>query len=138
MPYRCVHCSRLYEDGSKEVLTGCLNCGRRFFFYIRKEKLELLKNKDNAEDGKYGIELTDEEKKQIEEDVRDIAGIKDEEAPVFLDFESVRVLKEGKYLIDLTKLFAENLPKIYQLEDGKYIVDLTSPIKKEYKEFRKD
>ena len=28
-----------------------------------------------------------------------------EEAPVFLDFESVSVIKPGKYVIDVTKLF---------------------------------
>jgi len=72
------------------------------------------------------LELNDEEKEQIEEDVREIAGIKDEEAPVFLDFESVRVLKPGKYLLDLQKLFSMGKPRVYQLEDGKYIVDLAS------------
>jgi len=45
---------------------------------------------------------------------------------VFLDFESVRVLKPGKYLLDLQKLFSMGKPRVYQLEDGKYIVDLAS------------
>ena len=73
-------------------------------------------------------ELTFIEKKQIEEDVREIAGIEDEETPVFLDFESIKVVKPGKYLIDLTKLFSGKL-QVYQLEDGKYIVDLASSVK---------
>jgi len=69
-------------------------------------------------------DLSDREKKQIEEDVRDIAGIKDDENPVFLDFESIKIIKPGKYLLDLPKLFSIDKPRIYQLEDGKYIVDL--------------
>lgn len=123
MPYRCVHCSEIYEDGSNEVLEGCAKCKSKFFFYIKQEKLkEVLENREIPQ-------LSTGEKKQIEKDVRDIAGITDEEMPIFLDFESVKVLKPGKYLLDLTKLFAMNKPRVYQLEDGKYIVDL-APKKK--------
>lgn len=119
MPYKCVHCSKLYDDASKEVLTGCSECGRRFFFYIKKEKLPFVSAKQEEI-----LELSEEERQKIEEDVREIAGIKDAEMPVFLDFESVKVIKEGKYLLDLPKLFSGK-PQVYQLEDGKYIVDLT-------------
>ncbi len=125
--YRCVHCSKLYDDGANEVLTGCSVCGRRFFFFIKKEKLGLIENKEKQE-----VELDSAEKEKIEADVRDITGITDEETPVFLDFESVKVLKEGKYLIDITKLFSGK-PQVYQLEDGKYIVDFSTMKKHEDK-----
>lgn len=125
MPYKCVNCSKLYSDGSGEVLTGCSECGRRFFFYIKEEKMkQIIENKE------LETELTAVEKKQIEEDVREIVGIKDEETPIFLDFESIKVVKQGKYLIDISKLFSGK-PQVYQLEDGKYIVDLASSIKSE-------
>ena len=127
MAYKCVHCSKLYDDGSKEVLTGCSECGRKFFFYIKQEKLKEIEGKKELE-----IELNKNEKDKIEEDVRDIVGIDDEEIPVFLDFESVKVMREGKYLLDISKLFSKE-PRIYQLEDGKYIVDLTF-VKKEREE----
>ncbi len=118
MPYKCVNCSAIITDGSKELLTGC-SCGGRFFFYIKEEKLkEILAHIDEEP------VLSKSEKKQIEEDVREIAGVTNEETPVFLDFESVKILKPGKYVIDLQKLFAEDKPKIYKLEDGKYIIDL--------------
>ncbi|MDP3881599.1 MAG: Zn-ribbon containing protein [Nanoarchaeota archaeon] len=122
MPYKCIHCSEIYEDGSKEILTGCNKCKSKFFFYIKKEKLqEILANKNKAP------ELSAEEKDQIEQDVREMVGLEeDSETPVFLDFESVRVIKPGKYLLDLTKLFSMNKLRIYQLEDGKYIVDLSN------------
>ena len=119
MPYKCVHCSKVFKDGAKEVLDGCGSCKSKFFFYIQEEKLrEILKKQDELPD------LTASEKSQIEEDVREIAGITDEERPVFLDFESIKILKPGKYLLDLSNLFAMDKPRIYQLEDGKYIVDL--------------
>lgn len=118
MPYRCIHCEEVYEDGSKEVIEGCAKCKSKFFFYIKQEKLkEILENKEIPD-------LSNAEKKQIERDVRDIVGAEDEETAVFLDFESIKVLKPGKYLLDLTKLFEMRKPRVYQLEDGKYIVDL--------------
>ena len=122
MPYKCVHCSSIYQDSSNEVITGCAKCRSKFFFYIKEEKLKEIESKNEPE-----VQLSEIEKKQMEADVRDITGIKDEETPVFLDFESVKVLKPGKYLIDLEKLFMKGKPKIYQLEDGKYIVDLSTP-----------
>ena len=121
MPYKCVHCSSLYEDGSKEVLEGCSNCKSKFFFYIKQEKLaEIEKEKEKSP------ELSITEKKQIEKDVRDIVGAQNEDIPIFLDFESIKILKPGKYLLDLPKLFAIEKPRVYQLENGKYIVDLSN------------
>src|SRR3989338_10310989 len=87
MPYRCVHCSALYNDGSKEVLDGCSNCKSKFFFYIKEEKLKEILAKKEQEG-----ELNAAEKRQIEKDVRDIIGVKDEEIPIFLDFESIKIL----------------------------------------------
>ena len=120
MAYKCVHCSKVFKDGAQEVLDGCDSCKSKFFFYINEEKLREIINRGEAE-----LELSSSEKKQIEEDVREIAGITDEEKPIFLDFESIKILKPGKYLLDLSKLFAMDKPRIYQLEDGKYIVDLS-------------
>jgi len=119
MPHQCVHCSEVYEDGAGEILKGCSKCGSRFFFYMSKEKLEKLK--ENKEDK---IELTKSEKTQIESDVRDIAGIEDLDAPVVLDFESVKITKPGKYVLDIPNLFSKKRPLVYKLEDGKYIIDL--------------
>jgi predicted nucleic acid-binding Zn-ribbon protein len=124
MPYKCVHCTSVFDDHSTEVLEGCSKCKSKFFFYIKDEKLKEIENSKETE-----IELTSTEKKQMEKDVRDIAGIKDAETPVFLDFESIKIIKPGKYLFDLQKLFADDKPKVYKLEDGKYIIDLSMKVK---------
>ena len=119
MAYKCVSCSHVYEDGSNEVLTGCASCVSKFVFYIKKDKLaEIEKNKE-------AMPFKPSETKQIERDIRQIAGIEDDETPIFLDFESIRAIKPGKYLLDLQKLFEIGKPRVYQIEDGKYIVDLT-------------
>ncbi len=122
MPHQCVRCGKLYDDGSKEILTGC-SCGARLFFYIKKDKLE--KAKEMTEN------LTSQEKKQMEEDVLDIVGMeKNEETPVVLDLESVRVLKPGKFEIDLVHLFNKKDPIIYKLEEGKYVIDIAETFKR--------
>ena len=125
MPNQCVHCSEIYDDGAEEVLKGCSKCGSRFFFYLSKEKLAKLKESKEIE-----VELTNPEKEQIEQDVREIAGIEDIESPVILDFETVKIIKPGKYLLDITNLFTKERPLVYKLEDGKYIIDLATQIKK--------
>lgn len=120
MPYKCIHCSAVYEDGSEQVLKGCTDCGRKFFFYIKKEQLDKIKISEQLEP-----ELAQEDKEQIEQDVREITGFEDEETPVFLDFESVKIIKPGKYLVDIGNLFSRDKPRVYKLEDGKYVIDLS-------------
>jgi len=74
------------------------------------------------------LELPDKDKASIEKDVREIAGITDDEAPVILDLESIRILGEGKYEIDVVNLFNKKRPVIYKLEEGKYVIDLISSL----------
>lgn len=117
MPHQCVKCSKVYADGSNELLKGC-ECGGKFFFYIREENLQDVKEQVE--------ELNEEEKKQIEDDVREIISEKvEEDTPVILDLESVRVLKPGKFEIDLRHLF-QGEPIVYKMADGKYIIDVAS------------
>jgi len=125
MPHQCVHCSEIYPMGSKELLEGCSKCKGHFFFYIRDDQLNKVKEEP--------VKIPQEEKKNIEKDIREMAGITDESAPVILDIESVRVLKEGKFEIDVVNLFKKGRPLVYRLEEGKYIIDLSpiKPIKKD-------
>lgn len=128
MPHQCVKCSRIIPVASKELLEGCSNCGGKFFFYIREEYLNKIKENP--------IEIPEPEKKQIEDDIREMAGIPEEDAPVILDFESVRAIGAGKYEIDVVNLFRKDRPLIYRLEDGKYVIDLTSTLRKSIKDLK--
>ena len=110
MPHQCVRCGNMFADGAKDLLTGC-SCGSKFFFFVRKEKLEQAK--------KISDNLTKKDRVQIEKDVEDIIDYKLKgDGPVFLDLESIRILKPGKYELDLVDLFRRK-PLIYKLEDGK-------------------
>jgi len=128
MPHQCVRCSTIYPDGANEILKGC-QCGGRLFFYLRKQHLE---------EGKQLLtKLSPEEKIQVEKDVCELIGLDEEpEKPVVLDLESIRILKPGKYELDLVHLFKKD-PLIFKLEEGKYVIDLPQAFKKE-KEDKKD
>ncbi len=116
MPHQCVHCGKLYATASRELLEGC-PCGSHFFFFVKQENLDMLKEETSA--------LTKEEKHEIESDVREILGIEEEEKPIILDFESIRVSKPGKFEIDLVNLFRKK-PLVFKIEEGKYVIDLAS------------
>lgn len=129
MPHQCVHCSRIIPAGSKELLEGCVDCGGHFFYYIRDEQLQKIKEDPP-------IEIPKEEKQKIEKDIREIAGIVEEDAPVILDIESVRITGDGKFELDIVNLFRKDMPLIYKLEEGKYIIDLASTLKESIKDIK--
>lgn len=132
MAHQCVHCGELYPAGSKELLEGCSKCGAHFFFYINDEKLQKIReNKENPVE-----EMPAGEKKQVEKDIREMAGITDEETPVILDIEAVRVSGPGKFEIDIVNLFKKDRPLIYKIGDGKYIIDLTSTLSIDVKKLK--
>lgn len=122
MPHQCVRCNKFYDDGATEILRGC-SCGGKLFFYIKKEKLEEMKRVTQE------ANLTRKEKEQIEKDVFDLVGSEiDKDQPVVLDLEAIRVLKPGKYELDLVHLF-KGEPLIFKLEEGKYMIDLVESFK---------
>lgn len=123
MPHQCVRCNTFYEDGAQELLKGC-NCGGRLFFFIKKDKLDEMKKFSEESN------LTQKDKEQIEQDIFDLVGSEiDKDQPVILDLEAIRILRPGKYELDLVHLF-KNEPLIFKLEDGKYMIDLVQSFQK--------
>ncbi len=119
MPHQCVHCSKIIEVGSKEILEGCNSCGGKFFFYIRDE--QALQIKESRETPIPEFDTVD--KKKIEKDVRSILKIEDETKPVILDIESIRVLGPGQFEIDIVSLMNRR-PIVFKLQEGKYLIDI--------------
>lgn len=124
MPHQCVRCGKLYDDGSNELLKGC-ECGGKFFFFVKQNDLDQAKE--------ITMDLTKEDKMQIEEDIKDIIGDDfDDSAPVVLELENIKVLKPGKFELDLVGLF-KGEPLVYKTGDGKYIIDLATTFNKRKK-----
>lgn len=128
MPHQCVKCGTFYDDGSSAILKGCNTdkCSGKLFFYVRKERVEALKNEKSSV-----ANLSKKEKTQIEKDVYDLLGTDiDTDTPIVLDLESINIVGPGKYELDLVNLFEKKQPLIYRLEDGKYMVDIAETFKK--------
>jgi len=119
MPHQCVHCSKILEVGSKEILEGCDSCGGKFFFYIRDEQAERIKRLNEEP----LVEFNSVDKKKVEADVRSILKVEDEEQAVILDLESVKVLGPGKFELDIVSLMNRK-PIVFKLQEGKYLIDI--------------
>ena len=123
MPHRCVNCGTLYDDGASEILKGC-SCGAKLFLFVKK------KDNENAEE--IIENLTKKEKQQIQKDVYDIIGVKEQkDVPIILDLESIKIKKPGQFELDLVNLFNKKNPLIYKLEEGKYVIDLAESFMKD-------
>jgi len=120
VPNQCVRCGMLYEEISNELLKGCSKCGGKFFFFVRKESFEKMKQ--------LTVNLTKDERGEIQDDIMELTGLDKVDNPVILDIESIRILKPGQYEIDLVDLF-RGKPVVYKLEEGKYVIDLSSTFK---------
>ena len=108
MPHQCTHCGKLYPDAAEELLNGC-DCGGKFFYYIRQQKADEIERGEHNEIKQAISELDKADKVQIEKDIRDITGLKEEpDKPVILDLESVRVIKPSRTSVKSGKLEAMN------------------------------
>ncbi|MBI5002105.1 hypothetical protein HZC31_01855 [Candidatus Woesearchaeota archaeon] len=119
MPHQCVKCGTFFSDGAEEILKGC-NCGSKHFFFVKKTKIKKAK--------KVQEQLSDDQKKEIMEQITEIAGVHDE--PVVLDFEAINVVEAGKFEIDIVNLMNKEKPIVYRLEEGKYIIDVAESFKR--------
>ena len=117
MPHKCVRCNILYPSGSEVLLKGCPDFNGRFFFFVKEDQIE--------EADKIIKTLTVADKKKIEEDVTHIIGKDNDEKPIVLDIETIKVLGQGSYELDLVDMF-KGKPLVYRLEDGKYYIDIAS------------
>jgi predicted nucleic acid-binding Zn-ribbon protein len=102
-------------------MEGCDKCGNKFFFYVRETEV-----KRAEEDIK---KLSKKEIEEIESDIRDIIGSKAKNEAVVLDVEAIRVIKPGKYQIDVTTLFNQ-IPIVIRVGSGRYELDLSTIMKK--------
>jgi|SRR3989344_3332901 len=127
MPHQCVRCSKMYENGSLELLKGC-SCGSKFFFFVKKEDIDRLVN--------LSSNLNKEEKLQIEQDVYELIGEEYKDKPIILELESIRILKPGQYEISLVDLFSKK-PLVYKVGDGKYYIDVATTFRDSAKKIQK-
>jgi predicted nucleic acid-binding Zn-ribbon protein len=130
MPNKCTKCGKIHPDDATYLFQGCDVCGSKFFFYIRQEALH------KAE--KELKELKPKEVEEIEHDIREIIPRDvDKDETVVLDLEAIRVIKPGKYRIDVSNLFTQR-PIVIRVGPGRYELDLTTLMTKFRKRMKKE
>ncbi|UCD06908.1 MAG: hypothetical protein JSW41_03670 [Candidatus Aenigmatarchaeota archaeon] len=118
MPNKCARCGKIHPDDAEYLLRGCDECGSKFFFYVRQEVLDSVEKEIER--------LTPREVEEIEKDIRDIVEPEriEKDETVVLDLEAIRVVKPGKYIIDVANLFTQK-PIVIRMGPGKYELDLS-------------
>ncbi len=145
MPNKCTKCGKLHDDYANYLLTtGCDACGGRFFFFVREGQIKEVEEEVSH--------ITKTEMKAIEKDIRSILPIKisakelkkkegketkkgeekdkkPKEETIVLDIEAIRVIKPGKYRINVETLLKQR-PIVVKVGDGKYEIDFSVLVEK--------
>ena len=118
MPNKCTMCGKIHPDNAQYLMKGCDKCGGKFFFYVRQEHL-----KEVEEDVER---MSRKDMEEIEKDVREIIPENfEKDETVVLDLEAIKILKPGKYVIDVTTLFNQR-PIVIRIGPGRYEIDLST------------
>ncbi|MFP4402056.1 MAG: Zn-ribbon domain-containing protein [Candidatus Nanoarchaeia archaeon] len=115
MPHQCINCGTIHDDTSNAILSGCTNCGKKLFLYIKSSKKETVQEE---------IELTQQNKEAILQEIEQNVGTLDPQTPIFLKVENIHVISPGKYEIDINQLLRKEKPLIYKVGDGTFVIDL--------------
>ena len=136
MPHKCTKCENIFKDGAAIILDGCPKCGGHKFLYVRGESgvpsTELKPETDTTS-------IPEAASKFIKE-VDEIKGKKDSPKPEIRDsgaqeevgdrVESVRILSQGSYELNLESLLERDEIIMALKEDGTYVIHLPSVFQK--------
>jgi len=103
------------------LLEGCDNCGGKFFFFMKEDsqiqQINLIRES-----------LSNDDIKEMEDDVRKLLSNKEPGRTVILDVETIKTFGPGKFTIDVSALM-RGAPVIINVSPGKYYIDLPSAFK---------
>lgn len=133
MPHRCQNCQNTIPDESDSLLEGCPECGNQSWEYIeektREDKTQQeartefideneLPSADSAANSLQNPTGTSEEDKNVRKlQNTDVVREKLNE-----QYEGIKVMKEGRFEINLTQLYRGNEYVIEVGKDGAYEV----------------
>lgn len=121
MPHRCMNCGEEYDDGADALIEGCEECGSTLFLYDKGDAEEM-----------EGDDLEEERKSvmaEIDKFIRDVKSKVEPADDLQFDLQSITVMEDGVYKIDLRKLL-EEIPLIVEIKDGAYRLHLASVFSK--------
>lgn len=131
--HKCVRCGSTFQDNDSSILRGCTSCGSIFFLFMKTpqeaQEIQQIQKELEAKETTLEKELTKHIKKKKEEVKEEklkkrLKVKKKIEKPKF-GIETVRIIKEGVYEINLDALMKRRPLIIF--EKGKvYFIHLPS------------
>jgi len=121
MPHRCIACGNVVRKGSKALIDGCPECGGLKFAY---QPMKRDSRKSMAPASK-----TSQKPRPSRRRSRKIEVKKEVKEPLLESFESVRLVGEGTYAINIKNILAGE-QFVLGLEDGRYYIPIERKIPK--------
>jgi len=124
MPHQCTNCDEVYPNGTEAILTGCPECGWNRFKYMKEMPGDEAVPEEETESS---------EKQAIIDSIERAHESGGKEVPLLEDgsIESVRIVEEGSYEINVSSLMDKEEIIMSIGEEGKYVVHLPSAFKGE-------
>lgn len=128
MPHKCAVCSKIYENYAVELMSGC-QCGSKIFVYLKTAPAQAKKSMPSAAPGPAAkIEKIVDE---VTATIKDLK--KSKKSKINFDMDTIKVIEDGVYDININKIL-NNEPIIIEIkEDGKYFIHLASVFKEKSK-----
>ncbi len=136
MPHKCTNCEHVIPDESEDLLSGCPDCGTQSWEYVVKEKSESKKIKEDKSQKAARTEFVDSTNlpsSNIVEGLQShttktIDNISEIQEQLNNQYEGIKIVRNGKYKINLTELYRGN-DYIIELDDnGAYTVKKASKL----------
>lgn len=148
MSHQCTHCGHVFPDGSKEMLSGCPECGGNKFQFLPEDAtpnsfdstsesrtpdatdgavVESCDVEDSAQAAARssvvdGDDLPDADSESETPD--DDPGLDRLREELNDQFESIRIVDHGQYELDLMELYKRDQFIIALQENGRYVIDV--------------
>lgn len=147
MPHKCRNCTHVIPDKSKSLLEGCPECDNKSWKYVQstisnnESQSENESHSENKSQQKARTEFVDSENlpsssivgglqsspsKEKDESVKTISDISTIQEQLNKQYEGIKVVRNGKYKINLTELYRGNDYIIEIGDDGAYTVSKVS------------
>ena len=114
MSHRCTECGRVIRKNCRALLDGCPDCGCQKFVF---QPTTLNNAKSNT--GKSVVTKKSKHRNRTQKSKEE----KITEIPELASFESVRLVEEGTYFINIKNIIDDE-PFVLGLEDGRYVISL--------------
>ncbi|WP_122090741.1 Zn-ribbon domain-containing protein [Halalkalicoccus subterraneus] len=145
MPHQCTECGHTFEDGSKEMLSGCPECGGNKFQFL-PDGAESDAKPETSDEPRADPSAADDREDRAQADARSSvvdadelpssepdAGSEPDEATSDLSelreelndqFESIRIVDHGQYELNLMELYKREEFIIALQENGRYVIEV--------------